>query len=674
MAVLKKRSAAERQRKSEIKKVKRKTRRAKKKARKKSRVEKKDARQDARSDRRDTRRETKSEKRDARQEKRGTIKKIRKSGVKGKARRDAKKDARQEKKDAIGVARQDKRDEKREIRTDKKDRVSDARREKKGTVQELRQEKRKLLEALRVPKAIDRKWNSYLKFQHVDALEIYKPKTLAHLKTICRIATDNGLRVRAIGSGHSFSEIGVTDDVFVLTDGFDRMLPMSQARKNRLKANVRNRRMAELEVGRTIIDISKALEKNGQALANQGTYDGQTFWGAVSTSTHGSGTDRGPFPSMVLSLVLVGEGGRTYRIEPRDGITRPQNWREAGVDELVQDDDTFYSVICSFGCMGVVYSAIIETRDFYWLNEWTYISTWSVFKESFSRYSDLRAFLDRWETITLLVAPTKARSGGKSGVKFKGEHPLAMNVRLETNETRKIGGAAMDSITKFFERIGVVDGVKAPAEGRGFTVADIFPGDAWISKKAVRASGKRAWMGEAIRPNQTPIKRRNKCYKMFPKGGKLFGGYGLELAFPIERTVEIMDRLIELAEANKDDRMFHTGPVAIRFVKPTRAYASPQYADPNDRTSAFDNGTVMLEVLMAKGTQDGTKALKLIEANMLNERDVRVHWGLHMDVMDRRNANLQQMYPKWPEFRRVFRRFNQSGTFRNRFTNRIGLR
>ncbi len=309
------------------------------------------------------------------------------------------------------------------------------------------------------------------------------------------------------------------------------------------------------------------------------------------------------------------------------------------------------------------------------MNEWTYITTWNGFKESFSNYADLRAFLDRWDTISLLVSPTKAKSGGKDGVKFKGENPMAMNVRLETNETRRIGGTAMDSITKAFERIGLIDWIKAPAEGRWFTftVADIFPGDAWLAKKAVRASGKRGWMGEAIRPHETPVKRRNKCYKIFPKGGKLFGGYGLELAFPIERTIEMMDRLIELAEANKKDKMFHTAPVAIRFVKPTKAYASPQYADPNDRVSAFDNGTVMLEVLMAKGTKDGEKALKIIEANMLNERDVRVHWGLHFDVIDRRNANFERMYPKWPEFRETFRRFNRRGTFHNRFTDRIGL-
>ncbi|MDT7042005.1 FAD-binding protein [Candidatus Nitronereus thalassa] len=674
MGLFKKKSAAEKQRKAEIKKAKKDARADKKDARQDSREVKKTARKDAKAEKKDLRQETKAVKKDARQDKREGLKDVRQSDLTGKAKRDAKKDVRKGKKDTVKVAKQEKKDKRHDIRNEKKDRVQDAKVEKKETIQQIRERKRAILKNLRVPKALDRKWNSYLKFQHVDALEIYKPNTLSHLQTICRIATDNGLKVRAIGSGHSFSEIGVTEDIFVETKNLNKMLPMNNTRKNKLKNNVRRRRMAELQVGRTIIEISKELEKSGEALINQGTYDGQTFWGAVSTSTHGSGLKRGPFPAMILSLVLVGEGGRTYRIEPRDGITEARNWRENGIDELIQNDDVFNSVICSFGCMGIVYSAVISTREFYWMNEWTYISTWSAFKESFSRYSDMRAFVERWDTISLLIGPTKAKSGGKDGVSFKGENPMAMNLRLETNETRTIGGTFMDSLTKFFERIGVIDWIKAPAEGRGFTVADIFPGDAWIAKKGVRASGKIGWMGEEIKPKETPIKRRNKCYKIFPKGGKLFGGYGLEVAFPIERTIEIMDRIIELAEENKSNKLFHTAPVAVRFVAPTTAYASPQYADPNDNVSAFDQGTVMFEVLMAKGTEGGMQALQLIEEAMLDERDVRVHWGLHFDRINSRNTNFERMYPKWPQFRATFQRFNRQGTFKNVFTDRIGLR
>lgn len=87
----------------------------------------------------------------------------------------------------------------------------------------------------------------------------------------------------------------------------------------------------------------------------------------------------------------------------------------------------------------------------------------------------------------------------------------------------------------------------------------------------------------------------------------------------------------------------------------------------------YERETVMFEVLMAKGTQDGPAALALIEEAMLAEPDVRVHWGLNMDRMTADNSDLSEMYPMWPQWMAVFRRFNRQGTFQNKFTRRLGL-
>ena len=668
MGLFKKKTGFEKDRKAEVKAAKKDARSAKKDARKEARTEKKDARKEARSQKKDARKGARSAKKAARQDKRDAMEEIRDSDLEGKEKRAAKKEVRGDKKDAVKLANQRKKDDKRTARDEKKDRIGDAKAGKKATLREIREEKRAALAALRVPKAANRKWKSYLQFQKVDALEIFKPKTLVHLQTICRIATENDLKVRAIGSGHSFSEIGVTDDVFVETKGFDKMLPLEPAkRRRRLKPQYHDARrepLAEFEVGRTIIDLSKELEKSGHALWNQGTYDGQTFWGAVSTSTHGSGLGRAPFPEMVLSLVLVGEGGRTYRIEPRDGITDPEGWNEPGIDELIQHDDTFYSVVCSFGCMGIVYSAVIKLRPFYWLDEWTYITTWDTFKSSFADPGELRDFVAKWATISLLVSPSKAEKGKKDGVGFKGEHPVSITLRQETDLRRKIGGTFFDSLAKAFEDLHVITG-KAPAEGRWWRpkLTNVKRDDGWMARSAVKQSGKHGWTGEELDPAKLPIKRRNKCYKIFPKGGKLFGGYGIELAFPVARTVEVMDRIIELAERNDEDHLFHTAPVAVRFVAPSKAYASPQYGQE----------TVMFEVLMAKGTKGGKEALALIEEAMLHEPDVRVHWGLHVDRMSRHNADFNRMFPRWNRFVATFRRFNREGSFHNAFTDRIGL-
>jgi FAD/FMN-containing dehydrogenase len=691
MGLFSKKSDAEKQRKDEIKDAKKDARDDKQDARQDARAEKKDARQDARDEsqearqdareeKKDSREKARDDKQDAREDKRDAMQDIRQSDLRGETKRDEKAEVRDIKRDAVHDAKDDKRDgiddaknEKRDIidlaTEEKKDQIADAKDEKKETLEDIREAKREALASLRVPKAFDRNWKSYLSFQTVKALEIYKPESLEHLQTICRIATDNDLKIRAIGSGHSFSQIGITDDIFVETHALNRMLPLGQdERRRRFRAEHHDpaaSAMAEFEIGVTIVELSKALETSGHALFNQGTYDGQTFWGAVSTSTHGSGLRRNAFPEMVLSFVLVGESGRTYRIEPHDGVTDPSSWLEPGIDELIQDDDVFYSAVCSFGCMGIVYSAIIKVRDFYWMDEWTFITTWEMLKSTFGEPSALRGFLEGWDDVSLLVAPSQAKRGEKDGIGLRGEYPVSITLRSETEARRVIGANYIDDIAKAFEDIGIISG-KAPAEGRWWrpNLTNLKRDDAWLARMAVRNTGKRGWSGEAIDPNEMPpIRRRDKCYEMFPKGGKLFGGYGIELAFPVGRTIEVMDQLIPLAEANDAKELYHTAPIAIRFVAPGTAYASPQYGRP----------TVMFEVLMAKGTEGGAEALALIEEAMLRDPEMRVHWGLHMDRLSSRTTDFNAMYPRWNAFRETFQRFNRHGTFRNVFTDRIGL-
>jgi hypothetical protein len=623
----------------------------KKEARKDARADRKDARQDARADKKDARQEARDEKKDARVEKRDAMKDIRQSDLKGENKRDAKKAVRDEKKTEVRDARHDKRDEIAEVKDTKKTAIKDA-----------RETKRAALAALRVPKALDRKWASYLRFQTVDALEIYQPKTLGHLKSIMQVADETRCKVRAIGSGHSFSEIGVTDDIFVQTHKYSALLPLTPAvRRRRFKEahqDARTSKLVEFEVGITIIELSKALEKDGLALANQGTYDGQTFWGAVSTSTHGSGVTRQPFPDMVLSVVLVTEGGRAVRIEPADGVTQPRGWSEPGIDELIQNDDLFYAVICSMGCMGIVYSAIIKARPMYWLNEWTFIATWSDVKAELSQPGRLRATLDEWEIFTMMVSPHKARKGKKDGVEFAGEFPCCLTYLRETDDRRTIGGNFFDSLAKFLEKIEIIHG-KTPYESPFGVIPRVWKRGS--GKIPVRMGGKHAWQSMWPDPEEQAPDRRNKCFKIFPKGGKIPGGYGIEVAFPIDDTFTVMDRIIRVAANAERAGRFHSAPVAIRYVAPSRAWASPQYG----------RETVMLEVLMAKGTEDGRETLENMERELLKLPNVRIHWGLEMDVMS--GTMLPQMYPEWERWMRAYRRFNARGTFNNTFTDRLGI-
>ena len=88
--------------------------------------------------------------------------------------------------------------------------------------------------------------------------------------------------------------------------------------------------------GTHLRDLNAALDARGLALPQMGGYDEQTIAGVVSTSTHGSGLNWGPFPDFVRSLELVVAGGEVVRIEPpTDRPTRAFATHAAGA---VQDE------------------------------------------------------------------------------------------------------------------------------------------------------------------------------------------------------------------------------------------------------------------------------------------------------------------------------------------------
>lgn len=644
----------------------------KKDARKDARAEKKDARQDARAEKKDARVEKREEKKDARQDKREALKAIRKSDLKGEEKRDAKRDARQDKRDVVYGARTEARAEKKGAERKKDRKIDQAEHEKDRRVEAAREEKKEALDALKVPKAFDRTWHSYLKFQRVRAVEIFKPGDLAELRSILRVAGELGLKVRAIGSGHSFSDIGVTDGFFVLTQQLDRLLPLGPAaRRRRFKApHHDNDRLVETEVGIRVYPLSQALEKRGLALGNQGTYDGQTLWGVVSTSTHGTGVKRGPFPDMVRSVVMVGEGGVVRRIEPKNGITDPQGWKEEGVDQLLQDDEVFYSVICSMGCMGVAYSVIIEARPMYWIDEWQYLTTWEDFKAEFPTVEALNVLLEKYEMVSFLVSPIATdRKRDKEGVEVRGRHPCSIMIREETRERRTIGGTSHADIARFIESHHGMDW-KHAYDSKTALLPKLSKD---LAHSAVYAFGKEEWPGLAADPTQPAPYRRNRCYEIFPQGGKIFGGFASELAFPRRDFFRIMDRIIEIAEESQEEGDTHSAPIALRLVAPSKAYASPQYG----------RDTVMFEVLMTKGTRHGREMVEKVEQTLLEEeagpdRDaediMRLHWGLQMSLMQADGqAQLRRMYPKWDAWMRTYAKLNAQGTFNNTFTDRLGI-
>ncbi len=222
------------------------------------------------------------------------------------------------------------------------------------------------------PPELRKTWRSYLSFQKVEPLQVWRPKSPHDLVELLGAARQNGCRVKAVGSGHSFSDIATTPDFLVETHTLDRVLPLD---KSCLKQPEKPR--IEVESGITVKVLNQKLDELGLALENLGSFDGQTICGAISTGTHGTGVGLGPLAASVESLTVVAANGEVYRVEPRDGITDPAKFRQPGV-QLRQDDDWFQSIVVGMGCMGLVYSLILRVQPAYWLEQKRTLTSWSA--------------------------------------------------------------------------------------------------------------------------------------------------------------------------------------------------------------------------------------------------------------------------------------------------------
>lgn len=113
--------------------------------------------------------------------------------------------------------------------------------------------------------------------------------------------------VRPLGSGHSFTPLGVTDGVSLRMDHFTGITKVD-----------RESGEVTFRAGTPLHRIAGLLEPHGLALANMGDIDRQTLAGAVSTGTHGTGLAFTGFAGMVSAFTLMLADGSIKTCSPTE--------------------------------------------------------------------------------------------------------------------------------------------------------------------------------------------------------------------------------------------------------------------------------------------------------------------------------------------------------------------
>lgn len=140
-------------------------------------------------------------------------------------------------------------------------------------------------------------WRNWAGTVAARAERFWRPRDVDDVVRAVRWAASRGMRVRAVGGGHSFTAAAATDGVLLeLSElaGVERVV-----RRRDGTADV------TVGAGTRLRDLNRALAGLGLAMANLGDIDRQTIAGAISTGTHGTGRDVGGLATQVTGLRLV---------------------------------------------------------------------------------------------------------------------------------------------------------------------------------------------------------------------------------------------------------------------------------------------------------------------------------------------------------------------------------
>ncbi|SEE85131.1 FAD-linked oxidoreductase [Streptomyces sp. 3213] len=127
---------------------------------------------------------------------------------------------------------------------------------------------------------------------------VVTPASVEELRTVVRRAAEDGLPVKAVGSGHSFSAAAATDGVLIRPD-----------RLSGIRAIDPEAGTVTVEAGTPLRTMNMALAQHGLSLRNMGDIMEQTVAGATSTGTHGTGRDSGAIAAQLRGLELVTADG-----------------------------------------------------------------------------------------------------------------------------------------------------------------------------------------------------------------------------------------------------------------------------------------------------------------------------------------------------------------------------
>jgi FAD/FMN-containing dehydrogenase len=190
--------------------------------------------------------------------------------------------------------------------------------------------------------------------------------TVEALQAIIGDALREDMRLRALGSGWSFSKVAATEGWLINTKPLNWLFSVLSGSVSPDYTGAREHLLVA-QCGASIQELNRHLAGKHQSLKTCGASNGQTIVGAFSTGTHGSAIDVGAVQDYVVGLHLIVGPSRHVWLERASYPVVSDVFADKLGAELIRDDVLFDSALVSFGSFGIIHAVMIETEDLFHL-------------------------------------------------------------------------------------------------------------------------------------------------------------------------------------------------------------------------------------------------------------------------------------------------------------------
>jgi len=489
-------------------------------------------------------------------------------------------------------------------------------------------------------------WRNVIKKYSARPPKTFWVENLEDIATAIKTAEAAGQRIRAVGSGHSYSDVALPDGFMVRMDKLNKV---QRPDYGTFRQAFQNTHLVTVQGGVTIQRLNKQLEKMDLALINMGAIDEQTISGACATNTHGTGHKLPAIPGMVRSILMVAAQGKAYRIEPENGVTDPAQHQESGVT-LIQNNDTFNAVVVHLGNAGIVHSYVLEVRPMYWLQENRVLSTWQQVKQQLqdgSLFNNVTiehngAQVTRpLRSLFVVVNPYL--------VKNNTDRTCMVSRVVEVNKPRK---RSLADRTRNI--VAALIGNLPPAYWFTIIRVNYFP------------KGIPNTLESSLKYLQDP-KYVNKSYKVLYQGFEYVAkrGHGAEFAYNSQALdyLPAIDKVFdEIAQMSASQNVFPSSAMTLRWVQKSQVMLAPEY----EQDVCYVGNAVLVKQREAEQILDVYQNIHIAAGG-------KAHWGKITNKLNEQPQIIAQWYPRLANWRTEIKRFNPNGTFNNGFTDRLGL-